>query len=71
MGHYDEQYEKRDRKEYEIERKAKLAKYDLMQISTDQMIEIMFKSYLDTLSNIQIIDLNNEIKHYQHPYVSI
>lgn len=61
MGHYDDQYEERDKQENERKKLVERAKRDLMSESTNQMIKILFKAHIDSLSDQQVIDLNNSI----------
>lgn len=59
MGHYDEQYEKRDKQENEMKVKADKARKDMMRIPTNTMINIMFKAHLDKLSDYDVICLRD------------
>lgn len=59
MGHYDEQYEERDRQEYEMKTKADKARKDMMCMPTNTMINIMFKAYLDKLDDYDVICLRD------------
>lgn len=59
MGHYSEQYEERDRQEYEMKAKADKARKDMMRMSTNTMINIMFKAYLDKLDDYDVICLRD------------
>lgn len=61
MSHYDDQYEERDKQENDRKKLVECAKKNLMGESTNQMIKILFKAHLDSLSDQQIIDLNNSI----------
>lgn len=59
MGHYDEQYEERDRQEYEMKAKADKARKDMMRMPTNTMINVMFKAYLDKLDDYDVICLRD------------
>ena len=57
MSHYDDQYEERDRKEYERKRMADESRDTMMNIPVDDMIKIMFRKYLKSLSDFDAIQL--------------
>ena len=58
MSHYDEEYDKLYEEEIRIEHEAQVAKRKLLELPYNLMIKIMFSSYLNTLSNQQIIELS-------------
>ena len=58
MSHYDEEYDKLHEEEIRIEHEAQVAKRKLLELPYSLMIKIMFSSYLNTLSNQQIIELS-------------
>lgn len=58
MSHYDEQYDELHKEEIAIEHEAQVAKRKLLELPYNLMIKIMFNSYLNTLSNQQIIELS-------------
>lgn len=58
MGHYDEQYEERDRKEYERKKSAEQSRKIMMDIPPNDMIKIMFNHYLRNLSDFDAIQLS-------------
>lgn len=58
MSHYDEQYNELHKDEVAIEHEAQVAKRKLLKLPYNLMIKIMFNSYLNTLSNKQIIELS-------------
>lgn len=59
MGHYDEQYEEHDKQQYEMKAKADKARKDMMRMPPNTMISIMFKAYLDELSDYDAICLRD------------
>lgn len=58
MGHYDEQYEERDRKEYERKKSAEQSRRMMMDIPINDMIRIMFYNYLSHMSDFDAIQLS-------------
>lgn len=58
MSHYNEQYNELHKDEVAIEHEAQVAKRKLLELPYNLMIKIMFNSYLNTLSNQQIIELS-------------
>lgn len=59
MSHYDEAYDELHKDEIKLEEDAKFAKRKLMKsLPINTMIKIMFESYLNSLSNKQIVELS-------------
>lgn len=58
MSYYDEQYDELHEEEVRIEHETQVAKRELLELPYNLMIKIMFNSYLNTLSNQQIIELS-------------
>lgn len=58
MSHYSDEYDKLHEEEIRIEHEAQVAKRKLLELPYNLMIKIMFNSYLNTLSNKQIIELS-------------
>ena len=58
MGHYDEQYEERDKKEHERKKSAEQSRKIMMDIPPNDMIKIMFNHYLRNLSDFDAIQLS-------------
>ncbi len=61
MSHYSDEYDKLHEEEVRIEHEAQVAKRKLLELPYNLMIKIMFNSYLNTLSNKQIIELSKSI----------
>lgn len=58
MAHYDEQYEEREKRDAERRKEYKDARNKLMGLPQNQMIEMLFSAYLDSLTPQQLVNLS-------------